>query len=431
MLYKLKKDTHVRCYDGVGYITSTGLNKQNRVDESGAVFLGVLSHESQTLEQLAERLLVVFKGVDRETILPDAREFYDGLAAEGFLARGETETELDSSDSNVGWNLPQDADTVNFFLPGLNKEFMGFNVYLAQYMQRHLGRFMANIRPAAFYGSFNNAIWQGGRSMLGMQPYPLEMETAIQRINDAGVAVRYTYTNSLIEEKHLNDTYCNLTMELANNGMNEVLVNSPVLEEYLRKQYPHFKYILSTTACERNIDRINEATKKYDLVVLDFRDNRNMEFLEKIQDKNKIEILVDDYCPSFCRFRKKHYEIVSRVNLYQGNPNEGGCLETNRPKNIRGFYQNLETYADTNLTFDDVYGKYRDMGFRNFKLIGRDDRSMFTFESYMYYLVRPEWRDRVRDELIGYYVDYIIKYNGGNKIPLLDHPVKLAQSTEK
>lgn len=424
MLYRLKKDAHVRRYDGVGYITSTGLNKQNRVDASGAVFLGALSGEAQTLERLAERLLAEFKGVDLETILPDAREFYDNLAAEGFLARGESEAELDADDSKVGWNLPQDADTVNFFLPGLNMEFLGFNVYLAQYMQRHPERFMANIRPAAFYGSFNNAIWQGGRSMLGAQPSPLEIETAIQRINDAGVAVRYTYTNSLIEEKHLNDTYCNLTMELADNGMNEVLVNSPVLEEYLRGKYPRFKYILSTTACERNIDRINEATKRYDLVVMDFRDNHDIGFLERIQDKDKIEILVDDYCPSFCRFRKKHYEIVSLVNLYQRNPNESGCLETNRPKNIRGFYQNLEAYADTNLTFDDVYGKYRDMGFRNFKLVGRDDRSMFTFESYMYYLVRPEWRDRVRDELVGYYVDYIIRHYGGNKEVILDKPVK-------
>ena len=424
MLYRLKKDAHVRCYDGAGYITSTGLNKRNTVDESGAVFLGALAHEGQTLDALADKLLAVFKGVDRETILPDAREFYDNLAAEGFLVKGESEAELDASDTKTGWNLPQDKDTVHFFLPGLNLEFLGFNVYLAQYMQRHPERFMANIRPAAFYGSFNNAIWQGGRSMIGAQPSPLEIETAILRINDAGVAVRYTYTNNRIEERHLNDTFCNLTMELANNGKNEVLVNSPVLEAYLRKQYPNFKYILSTTACERNIDRINEATKKYDLVVMDFRDNRDMDFLAKIQDKDKIEILVDDYCPSFCRFRKKHYDIVSRVCLHQGNPSEDHCMETNRPKNIRGFYQNLETNADTNLTSEEIYGKYRDMGFRNFKLIGRDDRSLFTFESYMYYLVRPEWRDRVRDELIGYYVDYIIRYYGGNKTVLLDQPVK-------
>lgn len=423
MLYRQKKDTYIKCYNGLRYITNTQLNKRDEVDESGAVFLNALSRESQTLEQLADKLLSVFKGVDRNTIMKDAQEFYDNLVNGGFLVKGETAAELDARDSKTGWQLPRNKDTVNFFLPGLNTNFQGFYIYLAHYMQKHSERFMDNIYPAAFYGSFNNAIWQGGRSMIGMQISPIDAENTIRRINDAGVAVRYTYTNNKIEEKHLNDTFCNLTMELANNGKNEVLVNSPVLESYLRKTYPNFKYIMSTTACERNIDKINEATKKYDLVVMDFRDNKNMDFLEKIECKEKIEILADDYCVSTCRFRKKHYDIVSSVNLFQGNPNEGSCLEKQR-EYANGFYKNLELHTDTNLTFDDVYKTYFDMGFRNFKLIGRDDTSLFTFESLLYYMVKPKFRDITRDELTGYYVDYMIKYYGGNKVPRLDKPLE-------
>ena len=425
MFYRLKSDTHIRISCSRGYITSAGLNKRHEVDESGSVFLNALSYETQTLDELVDKLLTVFKGVGKQTILPDAAEFYDNLVRDGFLVKGETEVELNEKDSKIGWQLPVNKDTVNFFLPGLNLEFLGFNVYLVQYMQRHSERFMPNIRPAAFYGSFNNAIWQGGRCMIGMQPSPLEIETAIQRINDAGVAVRYTYTNNCIEERHLSDTYCNLTMELANNGKNEVLVNSPVLEKYLRKQYPNFKYILSTTACERNIDKINEATKKYDLVVIDYRDNRNLEFLEKIEDKDKIEILVDEVCPKNCAFRKKHYGNIAKVNCLQGNKQEDFCMTGGKDSNTLRFYTNLERNTDTTLTFDDVYKRYYDIGFRNFKLIGRKVDALFTFESYMYYLTKPEWRDRVRDELIGYYVDYIIKYYGGNKTVFLDQPVKV------
>lgn len=424
MLYRLKKDAHVSVYNGRGYITSTGLNKRSEVDESGAVFLKALGRAPQTLEQLADRLLETFVGVDRATILADAQEFYDRFADDGFLVKGGTEEELESKDSKTGWNLPANEKTISFFLPGLNTHFQGFYIYLARYMQKHHEYFRDNIRPAAFYGSFNNAIWQGGRSMIGMQPSPLDIEDTVRKINDAGVAVRYTYTNSILEERHLNDTLCNLTMEIANNGKNEVLVNSPLLEGYLRKNYPEFKYILSTTRCERDVDRINEATEKYDLVVIDYRDNRNMHFLEKIRDKEKIEILVDDYCPAFCRFRPKHYEVVSKVNALQGNPSEGSCMETKRPKGIVGFYGSLEAYKATNLTADEIYGAYFDMGFRNFKLIGRDDSSLFAFESFMYYLVKPEFRDKVRDELAGYYVDYIVRYYGGNKTVRLDQPVK-------
>ena len=421
MLYRLKKDAHVRCHEGAGYITSTGMNKRNTVDESGAEFLSALAHEGQTLDTLADKLLAVFKGVDRETILPDAREFYDNLAAEGFLVKGESDAELDASDTSLrNAQPPQTPGSINFYLPGLDLSYLDFYIHFANYMRLPpaSGFFMDNIRIASFYGAFNNTIWQGGRTMIGMQPSLLEMENAIQRTNDAGIAVRYTFTNSLIEERHLGDTYCNTTMELANNGKNEVLVNSPVLEAYLRKQYPNFKYILSTTACERNIDRINEATKKYDLVVIDFRDNHNMDFLAKIQDKDKIEIIANDQCPSSCRFRKKHYDLTSHVHCFQADVSESKCIFKDR-KPYLFMYDRLETQKDTMLSFDEVYGKYYDMGFRHFKLVGRQDHNFDVFEGLMYYLTKPEARDMARAELADRYINCLIRFYGGNSaIPL-------------
>lgn len=418
MFYRLKKDTHVHCYDGVGYITSTGLNKQNRVDESGAVFLGVLSHESQTLEQLAERLLVVFKGVDREIILPDAHEFYDNLAAEGFLVKGESETELDAGDTSLRYvQPPHTPDSINFYLPGLDLNYLEFYAHLAKYMRLASASkmFMDNIRIASFYGVFNNALWSGGRIIHGVMPNLINMENAIHTINDAGVAARYTFTSNAIEEKHLNDTYCNTMMEIANNGKNEVLVNSPVLEAYLRKNYPNFRFIQSITACQQNADSINEATEKYDLVVLDFHAIHNEKLLENIRDKDKIEILVNGYCPSTCVFAKKHYDLISRVNCFQTDISSVTCLFKDRKTN-KSLYDRLEKQGDVMLTFDEVYGTYYDMGFRHFKLVGRAENSFDPFEGCMYYLTKPESRDIVRAELADRYIECLIKIFGGNKI---------------
>ena len=243
---------------------------------------------------------------------------------------------------------PYNPDILNFYLPGLDLNVLNFYIHFAKYMRVHPEYFMENTRIAAFYGTFRGAIWAGGRTTVGAAPSPIDMEDAINKINDAEIAARYTFTNNLIEDRHLNDTFCNLAMELTHNGRNEVLVNSPVLENYLRKQYPNFKYILSTTACERNIDRINEATKKYDLVVIDYRDNQNFDFLEKIQDKDKIEILVDDFCPGTCQFRKKHYTITSYINMHQGNISEGKCLMKDRIR-PKTFYDVLEKNKDTTL----------------------------------------------------------------------------------
>ena len=45
MLYRQKKDTYIRNYDGAGYITSTGIFNDRMVNESGTVFLCALSRK--------------------------------------------------------------------------------------------------------------------------------------------------------------------------------------------------------------------------------------------------------------------------------------------------------------------------------------------------------------------------------------------------
>ena len=421
MLYKLKKDSHIRVSNDYGYITSTDLNKTNEVDESGSVFLAALSSEPQTLNQLTNKLLETFKEVDPETILSDAKDFYNNLVKDGFLVKGESERELNEKDTSCKYVQPTyNNDFLNFYLPGLDWDFLNFYVHFAKYTRRHPEKIMDNIRIASFYGTFRGAIWAGGRTSAGYAlPSPLEMETAIQKINDAGIAARYTFTNSVLEERHLADTFCNLAMELANNGKNEVLVNSPILEKYLRKNYPNFKFIQSITAVERNFDKINDATQKYDLVVIDFHDNHNLEFLDKIKDKSKIEILVNGYCPYSCSFSKKHYENISRVNCYKGNPKEGCCLMKNR-KISYGFYEHIEENKKTTLNFDEVYKTYYDMGFRHFKLVGREEPSFMPFEALAYYFCKPEYRERVSSGLSFFYIEYLIKSFGGKITPDLD-----------
>ena len=292
MLYRQKKDVLIRKTEHGAYILSKENYSEKIVNESGSVFLCALSKDPQSIETLADTILKSFVGADKETIISDAIEFYETFVKEGFVAKGETEAELNEKDASGIYNsdcrVYDGRNKIHFFIPGLDLQYQGFYSLFFDYMKKFSYRFMDNIDVPAVYGSFNNMIWNGGRVRRGVQPALEEIKSTIKTLNDFGIAVRFTYTNTLVEEKHLQDTMCNLTMEIANNGMNEVLVNSPLLEDYLRKTYPNFKYILSTTACVRDVNKINEATKKYDLVVLDWRDNRNFDFLKKIQDKEKI-----------------------------------------------------------------------------------------------------------------------------------------------
>ena len=103
----------------------------------------------------------------------------------------------------------------------------------------------------AIFGNFQYCLWDGGRIFLHYEHATLEKVKQLQEYynNQLKVPIRFIYTNTQIEEKHLQDRFCNLVTKLCENDMNEIVVNSPLLEKYLRSEYPRYKYISSTTKC--------------------------------------------------------------------------------------------------------------------------------------------------------------------------------------
>lgn len=123
MLYRQKKDTYIRNYDGVGYITSTGIFNDRCTNESGTVFLCALNRKPQTLDELVDKIMPTFLGetVTRETILKDAEEFYDTLVADGFIVRGESEEELNAKDIGFSYNSIQPKTIREDFSPMIQR----------------------------------------------------------------------------------------------------------------------------------------------------------------------------------------------------------------------------------------------------------------------------------------------------------------------
>ena len=281
---------------------------------------------------------------------------------------------------------------MKFYLPDFFFKF-NLNTLFIELWQTSPEVFNENVNIGAIYGSFPGAIWNGGRLMCGSVIIQ-DIEGMINRYNEMDMPVRFTFTNSLLREEHIYDTYCNLIMEAANNGMNEVLVNSPILEDYLRTKYPDFKYILSTTRCERDIDKINTFTKQYDMVVTDFRDNNNFSFLEQITEKNKIELLVNSYCNPNCSRRLQHYEKISNNQLLYRVAETENQDVMDCPTYRRNFYDIFE--LDSVITVDSLYQNYIPMGFENFKIEGRTSHIANVVESYIYYLIKPEYQNKIR-----------------------------------
>ena len=103
-LYRQKFDTFIRQYNDVGYITSKKDYGDRVFDAAGAVFLTALSRQPQSLQELVDKILSQFVGVDKETIVADVTEFYAMLEEDGFIVSGASTEELDAKDRRFSYS---------------------------------------------------------------------------------------------------------------------------------------------------------------------------------------------------------------------------------------------------------------------------------------------------------------------------------------
>ena len=284
------------------------------------------------------------------------------------------------------------SEKAHFYLPDF---YVNCRLILFFYemMKRNPEFFFEQAQITAVYGCFPGSIWNGGRDILGSTTKE-EIEYVLNEFNSRGIAVRYTFTNPVLEKKHFYDTFCNLTLELSNNGMNEVLVNSGELEEYIRTEYPKMKLLSSTTKCLNTREEIErELQEDYPLVVLDSAWN-NTDQLFAMPHHEKIELLVNHYCRDNCPKRKAHYEEIGKSQLEFRDSSFEAC-----PFVRRSFYEVMENCSF--ITTELLYGSYMEHGFVHFKLDGRSFPRFKVMESFIYYFVKPEWRDYIRMQVLG------------------------------
>ena len=274
--------------------------------------------------------------------------------------------------------------------------FRLLNQIVINMMKDYPDKFHKGYRIGSVYGTFPGAIWNGGRTVFGITGKQ-DIESILQTYNKKGVPVRFTWTNSLLEEKHLYDTYCNLIMKLADNGLNQVLVNTPVLERYIRDNYPGYPLISSTT--KRITDEavlLSELEKDYYLVVLDYDLNHNEAVLKAVEPyAGRIEILVNEVCYPGCVKRSEHYKQQSQMQL-EFDVHTGFPCPHNTQERL--FKDCMEQPA---FISNEEIGRLAERGFVNFKIVGRGMPQNFVEEAYLYYLVREEHRDFVRSRIDG------------------------------
>ena len=286
---------------------------------------------------------------------------------------------------------------IYYHLPGLFEFYELYKVFLPLFNE-HREYFYEWCEIGSIYGAPMDCIWGGGRVGFG-DADPADVAKLMREYN---ISSRLTFSNSLITEEHLSDKKCNKLCSLFEkngNVQNGVIIYSDLLLDYIHKKYPDFYFVSTTTKVITSFDRFEDelGRKEYRYVVPDFRLNKKLDRLNALTDeqKEKVEFLCNECCSFACRDRKACYENVSRKSL--GEDCEDHICTS--PQASRGYRFSDAMDNPAFIGTDEIRKVYAPNGFRHFKIEGRSLGSAVVFEMLLYYMVKPECRLKVREEI--------------------------------
>ena len=152
--------------------------------------------------------------------------------------------------------------TAYYHLPGLFEFYELYRIFLPLFRE-HREYFYDWCEIGSIYGAPADCLWGGGRVGYG----DCDPEDVRELMDEYGISARLTFSNSLLCEEHLADKRCNELCRLfEKNGKaeNGVIVHSDLLLDYLKKQYPGFYFVSSTTKVLTDFEELVKETDRED-----------------------------------------------------------------------------------------------------------------------------------------------------------------------
>ncbi|MBR4310350.1 MAG: hypothetical protein IKT79_04910, partial [Akkermansia sp.] len=232
-----------------------------------------------------------------------------------------------------------------------------------------------------------------------------EIRTAGLEYEKRNIALYYTFTNLNLGAEHINDPLGNAMLTFASNHnptkRNAVIMASDALYNHVRKEYPKLRTVSSILKITNGggkgkLDMYKRLADRYDEVMVHPDDVLNYDLLEKIEDKERHILLVNEYCIRHCPLRAFHYKSLSDLALdylsydstdFEKRQNTNGCKDM-------GTLLTHEKHSVLALTTAEIK-RLRDMGFRHFKMQGRGHANG---SSILFDLLRLVLRNDAADE---------------------------------
>lgn len=190
-----------------------------------------------------------------------------------------------------------------FVLPNFFESF-SLNNYFAMLTMAEPSVFKEEIKFTAMSGNFPYNYWDGSNcNMIGTGVFSQEI---IDFNKQNQIPLRFSCNNLFLQEQDFEDSLNSIILDNGQKRNNEIEIANFKLLDYLNEHYYNFKYILSyyaTYMTEFTPDLLNNILEfnKFALIQIPPQFSTDKEFLSKINDKTKLEIVAGTVCSPHCR----------------------------------------------------------------------------------------------------------------------------------
>lgn len=283
---------------------------------------------------------------------------------------------------------PLNNKKIKISLPNFLK-FAFLNEFFISLQENSKEVFNDNFEISTVEGCFPGSVWTIERDYKFTEKE--EIESTINLYSNHNISVHFIFDNECITESDLRDNFSNLMLKCAHRKGNAVYLKSDILHKYIKNNYPLYKIIRQATPKDFN---------KKDIAIID-KYNNNFD-KNAIKYKNSTYITLNPMCSSECKHYEDHRIFSGKEQLnFEQITNSYLCLL----KKDLNFYS---LFNNPNFISIEKMKEYIDAGYENFRInypqfannIGIIYNIYDTAESYLYYLIKSEYQQEVRLQVL-------------------------------
>lgn len=265
------------------------------------------------------------------------------------------------------------------------------NIKFLELMKKYPEMFYDDFKIVNAYGCPEGSIWNGGRYNPGDYSNNMVKEL-IDIYKSYDINFAFTFTNLLLEEKHLYDVYSNMIASLGNREGNSVISSTRVMTDYIKNNYKNYKIIESITQ-NLSFEEVDKRSENY-LTVVPCKFNKDFELLKEFIYPENLMILTNEPCIDNCPYKASHYINTSKLNLYMTDL-VFECRSLLDSKST--LFKELDKQNHTIHRYE--LNKYLEIGINKFKISGRCDEQEISLRVMLDLMVRPEFMEFIKTQV--------------------------------